>query len=251
MNVVIICILSLIGAAAALFLLFVFTVILASLAVNTNKEYDKDSRFYRWLLDVAVFFALKVSRVKIEAEGLDMIPEDNAFLLVGNHRSNFDPVVMMYILRKKRVGFLSKKEIFNIPFYGRILKKCSCVAIDREDAKNAIKTINGVAERISKDDVPFCVYPEGTRSKSAELLPFHDGVFRVAQKANVPIVVIATDGSEKIAKNFPLHSSHVSFKVCDVISAEEVKSLRTSAIGERVKKKLNFVLENKIVDKSL
>lgn len=250
MNAVLICILSLIGAVAAFLLLFVLTVVLASLAVNTNKEYDKDYRFYRYLLDVAVFFTLKISRVKIKAEGLDKIPENDAFLLVGNHRSNFDPVVMMYVLRKKRLGFLSKKEIFDIPFYGRILKKCSCVAIDREDAKNAIKTINGVAERISRDNVPFCVYPEGTRSKSAELLPFHDGVFRVAQKANVPIVVVATDGSEKIAKNFPLHSSHVLFKVCDVISAEEIKSLRTSAIGSRVKEKLSSALEKQNADKS-
>ena len=236
-----ICVLALLSLLILLFLI----IVVSSLAVNKNKEYGKDSSFYRFLLDITVFFTLKFSRVKIKTEGIEKIPKGKNFLLVGNHRSNFDPVIVLYILKNRKIGFVSKNENFNAPVYGKILKRCSCVPIDREDPKNAIRTINSVADRIVNDNIPFCVYPEGTRSKTGELLPFHDGVFRIAQKANVPVVVVATEGSEKISKNFPLHSSCVSFKVCTVISAEEIKSMRTSAIGCKVREELIASLENK------
>ena len=73
------------------------------------------------------------------------------------------------------------------------------------------------------------------------MLPFHNGVFIIAQKANVPIAVIALSGTEKISKN-PFRKNRVKLTVAEVISADEVQALSTSEIGERVKSAIEAAL---------
>lgn len=108
------------------------------------------------------------------------------------------------------------------------------MAIDRENPRNAMKTILKAAELLKQDEVSVAVYPEGTRSKSCELLPFHNGVFKIAQKAEVPIVVVAVRGTETIHKKYIRHRSDVWIDIIDVLSAEEIKGSRSKDIGDRV-----------------
>ncbi|HCA04611.1 MAG TPA: hypothetical protein DEO32_01805, partial [Ruminococcaceae bacterium] len=78
------------------------------------------------------------------------------------------------------------------------------------------------------------VYPEGTRNYGEGLLPFHNAVLKIAQKAEVPVVVLTAKGTYEIQKNFPLHKSVVKLDVTDVIPAGEVKSLSTAQLGEKI-----------------
>lgn len=75
------------------------------------------------------------------------------------------------------------------------------MAIDRENPRNAIKTIEKAAQLIEKKEVSIAVYPEGTCGKECVPLPFHNGVFKIAQKASVPIVVAAVQRTEQIHRN--------------------------------------------------
>ena len=112
------------------------------------------------------------------------------------------------------------------------------MAIDRENPRNALKTILKAAELLKKDEVSIGVYPEGTRSKECKLLPFHNGVFKIAQKANADIVVLAVSGTEQIHKNYPFHHTDVYLDVLEVLSADTVKSSKTDALGERIRAEL-------------
>lgn len=227
-----------------LFITYVIFLVICALLVNPKKEYDNHSRFYRALLNSATAFALKIMRVRIHTEGIEKIPTlDKNILFVGNHRSNFDPIITWHILKKWQVAFISKRANFKIFIFGRFIRRCCFMAIDRENPRNAIKTINRAAELLKKGEVSIGVYPEGTRSKSCVLLPFHNGVFKIAQKANAPIVTISIDGSEKIHKNFPFHHTDVYLKVVDIIESNAVHDLKTDAIGERVYKKLQDELD--------
>lgn len=86
-------------------------------------------------------------------------------------------------------------------------------------------------------------YPEGTRNKAADgLLPFHNGLFKAAKWAHAPIAVLALDGTEKIAKNYPLHSTRVTLRVAGVLTAEEVDATSTAEIGARVRALLEAAL---------
>ena len=87
-------------------------------------------------------------------------------------------------------------------------------------------------------EVNVAVYPEGTRSKTGDMLPFHNGVFKIAQKARVPIVVLSARGAENIRGNFPLRHTDIYLGVCAVIPPEEHVPLPTAEVSARVRELL-------------
>lgn len=228
-----------------LFLLYVLFLGVCSLFVNPEKEYEHNSRFYRFLLHSATAGAMKLLRIKIHVTGMERVPAGERVLFVGNHRSNFDPIIEWHVFKKWQPAFISKASNFKVPFFGRFIRKCCFMAIDRENPRKAIVTINRAARLMKNNEVSVGVYPEGTRCKTGGMLPFHNGVFRVAQKADAPIVVLAIAGTEQIHKRTPFRSTDVFVHVADVISAEEAGQMKTDAIGARVR----AALENEIGEK--
>lgn len=228
--------LKLLGILFGLFLLYALFLLVCSLFVNPKKEYENHSRFYRALLNGATAFAMKIMRIRIHTNGLEKVPHDTKNLLfVSNHRSNFDPIITWHIFKKWQPAFVSKAANFKIPIFGRFIRKCCFMAIDRENPRNALKTIFKAAELLKKGEVSIGIYPEGTRSKECKLLPFHNGVFKTAQKANADIVVLAVSGTEQIHKNYPFHHTDVNLDVLEVIPAKTVKATKTDVLGERVR----------------
>ena len=233
------------GAVLALFLIYVLFLGLCSLLVDPRREYEHHSRFYRFLLDSATAPAMKLLRIRVHVSGLEKLPQDTHVLFVSNHRSNFDPIVTWYALRQWKIAFVSKPENFKIPFFGRIIRKCCFLPIDREDPRKAIVAINHAAALLEKGEVSVGIYPEGTRSKSGELLPFHNGVFKIAQKAGAPIAVLTVTGTEQIAKRTPFHRTDVYLDVAEVFSAENVRETKTQMIGTAVRRVIEIHTEKR------
>lgn len=230
-------ILKILALLGILFLGYVLFLFICSLFVDPKKEYEKHSRFYRFLLCSASSAALKLLRIKVHTSGLENIPTNVKPLFVGNHRSNFDPIIQWVALKKWDIAFISKASNFKIPIFGRFIRKCCFMAIDRESPRKAINTINKASKLLKAGEVSIGIYPEGTRSKSGELLPFHNGVFKIAQKAEKPIVVLSITGTEKIARNLlKLKASHVYLDVLDVMPSDDVKRQKTDQIGAHIRK---------------
>lgn len=226
-------------------LVFLPFTIVCSLFVNPKKEYDKNSRFFRWILYGYTWCAIKLLRIKIDVQGMEKLPKNTRFVLVGNHVSNYDPILTWHVFRRYDLAFISKESNFKIPIFGRIIRKCCFMAIDRENPRNAIKTVNQASDLLNANEVSIAVYPEGTRNKEYKgLLPFHNSVFKIAQKASVPIVIVGIAGTETIHKRTPWKRSHVKLQVLDVIDAESVKTMKTNEIGEIVK---NTLLESDLI----
>ena len=229
-------ILRILGVLLAVAVLYILFLIICSLFVSPQKEYDEHSGFYRALLNGATAIAVKIMRIRIHGTGIEKIPANTRkILFAGNHRSSFDPILSWHILKQWQIAFVSKPSNFKIPVFGRFIRKCCFMAIDRENPKNAIKTIQKAAELLIKGQVSVGIYPEGTRSNTCKLLPFHNGIFKIAQRADASIVVLAVSGTENIHKNYPFHHTDVYFDVIDVLPAEFVKENRTDVIGERVR----------------
>ena len=218
--------------------------IISSFFINPNKEYKEDSKYYRFLLytctKIAVFFA----RIRIHVRGLEIMPQQGRYLLVGNHKSNFDPILAWEILGKEAdLCFVSKKENFKKPAFGRIIRRICFLGIDRDNPRNALRTVEQAAQFLKEDRFSVGVYPEGTRNRTQDLLlPFHTGLFKIAKKANVPIVVVITKNNEKIAKNFPFKGTDVYYDFLGVIPAEEVVHMPNVEIGERVRQMMTDAL---------
>ncbi len=222
------------GALAAIVVLYLLSVLLCALFVDPNKVYEKPNRLYRWLLHSTSWIALKVARVRIHVSGAEKLPREEKILFVGNHISNFDPIVTWTAFPQWKIAFVSKPENFSIPLFGRIIRKCCFLPIDRDDPRKALSAINQAAKLLRKQEVSIGIYPEGTRSRTGALLPFHDGVFKIAKKAETPIAVIAVSGTEQIAKNFPRRATDVYLEVVEVIPSENVKNANTHMLGTAV-----------------
>jgi len=227
--------LHILGGLLTLLLLYFLFLGVCALLVNPEKEYEKNSLFYRFLLDSATAAAMKLLRIRVHVSGMDKIPKNTKVLFVCNHRSNFDPIVTWYALKKWKIAFVSKPENFKVPFFGRIIRKCCFLPIDRKNPKKAIVTINKAAKLLKKQEVSVGIYPEGTRSKSCQLLPFHNGVFKIAQKAESPIVVLCITGTEKISQRTPFQHTDVYLDVLEVFPGENIKEVKTETIGMMVR----------------
>ena len=219
--------------ATVLLILLLLTI--SALAVNPRKEYTQNSPYYRTLLDTSTAFGVKLLRIHVKVIGNEKIPQNTRFLLVSNHRSNFDPIVTWYALRDQNLAFVSKPENFKIPIFGRIIRKCCFLPIDREDPRKAIDTVNRAAELLKSGTVSVGIYPEGTRNSADALLSFHNGVFKIAKKANVPVVVMSVSGTDTIRKNWYRRHSEITLNILDVIPAQEVAQMKTAQIGEITK----------------
>ena len=229
---------AIIGLIAA-YVLFLW---IAALCVDKNREYTEISPFYRSLVAGIGRWIMALCRVHPHVEGEELLPKGR-FLLVGNHRSNFDPFVTWVPLLKHEIAFISKPENFEIPILGTLIRPCGFLPLDRDNAKNAITTINAAAALLKEDMASVAIYPEGTRNKTdAPLLPFHNGAFKIAQKANVPIVVTVLFGTDLVKKNAPWRRTDTTLKILEVIPAERVKAMRTAEIGDYVERLLRSAL---------
>lgn len=240
---------------ALIALLFLITII-SSIFINPNKIYMKNSGYFRFLLYSVTALVLFFGRIRVHTEGLEILSENGIrgndsknekqrFLIVSNHRSKFDPIVTWQVLRKYDLAFLSKEENMHIFSLGRVIRKCCFMSIDRKDPKNALKTLMLSADLIKAHEVSYMIYPEGTRSKTKEMLPFHNGIFKVAQMANVPIVVMSIQGAQDIKTNFPFKSSDVYVDILKVLPADEIACMRTCEIGTIAKETINNKLKER------
>ena len=198
--------------------------------------------FWRKIVNGLSSFIVRLCGLRLDVNGLEKLPE-GGYLLVSNHVSMFDPIILLHLLKRQAPLFVSKPENFKIPIAGALMKKCGFLAIDRENPRNAIRTIYAAAEQVREGN-PMVIYPEGTRNKTPEngLLPFHNGVFKIAKRAGVPVAVAVVTGTDRVKGNAPLKKTAVALQIVDVIGEDFVKANNDSGIGERVRSSMETYL---------
>ena len=212
------------GCFLALNLLYFTVVWVATWFINQTKPITRQSR--TGCLYVA-YLLTGYAWVRTHVRGLEKLPEPDRFLLVCNHRSMFDPAVIVRKLGKFNISFVSKPSNMKIPLFGTMGYGAGYLAIDRENDRKALTTILTAADYLKKGICSMGIFPEGTRSRGGELLPFHAGSFKIAQKANVPLVITSVSGTEKIKKNLFRRPTDVYLDILEVIPADKVKSMST------------------------
>lgn len=197
-----------------LILLFIFLTIYFIVSIPVQlfelilEKFNMDARnksslaIVKWGLKVIGF----ISGVKLEVNGLDNIPDDQAVLFVGNHISFFD-IIVTYPLMKRPTGYIAKKEIKKVPFLSWWMYFVNCIFLDRKDPRQGLKSVLEASEKI-KNGTSIFLFPEGTRSKDGKLAQFKDGGFKIATKAKAPIIPIGIQGTSDILENhFPIIKS--------------------------------------------
>ena len=215
-----------------LLLLYILFVGVMSLTVNMKKPAPKENHpFYRRVVVSVIGLLCALGRLRIHVCGADTLPEGR-FLLVSNHRSGYDPIATVWALRRCDIAFITKPENLRIPIAGPMIFKANYLPIDRENPRHAMDTIRHASELLKNDVVSVGVYPEGTRSRDGEMLPFHNGVFKISQRASVPIAVCSIQGTENIKKSAPFRATDIYLRVCAVLRPENISS---AELGSRVR----------------
>ena len=203
--------------------------------VDMTVPQEEDSPFYRRVMNLYVEALISLVGVRLHTEGLEKTPKDGRFLLVCNHLFIADPGILIHCFKKSQLAFVTKKENQKLPVIGPIMHKVLCQPIDRENDRAALKTILKCISLLKEDKCSIGVFPEGYTSKDGKLHPFRPGVFKIAQKAGVPVVVCTIQNTKPIFKNLKkLKKTDVHLHLVDVIPPEETKSLSTVELSERI-----------------
>ena len=203
--------------------------------VDMETPQEEDSPFYRRLMYLYIEALITLVGVRLHTKGLEKTPRDGRFVLVCNHLFIADPGILLHCFRRSQLAFITKQENRALPFIGPIMHKVLCQPIDRENDRSALKTILKCISLLKEDKCSIGVFPEGYTSKDGKLHHFRPGVFKIAQKANVPIVVCTIRNTRPIFKNLKkLKKTDVDLHLVEVIPPEEFKGLSTVEISDRV-----------------
>lgn len=211
---------------------------------DVEKSADKGSRFFRFMVKISLPVILTAALVKIDKKGLDReLPENTKMLFVCNHQHDFDPIIMLSVFPDSEIGFIGKKEIYETrPIVKRAMHRLHSLPIDRENDREAAKTIINAIKLIKDDKASIALFPEGYVSKSCELLPFRNGSLKIATKAKVPIVVCAINNTRALPKNIFRRKTTVEFRLLDIIYPEQFEGMNTVAIGDIIHNKMEEAL---------
>jgi 1-acyl-sn-glycerol-3-phosphate acyltransferase len=145
-----------------------------------------------WALGhIGARLALALAGIRYRVAGRENVPP-SAVVFCSNHESNVDPPVLFEALHR-RLRILYKAELHKFPVMGTVLDVGGFVPIDRSDRESAMRSIAEGARSLKAGN-SFLIFPEGTRSRSGDLLPFKKGGFIMALEAQVPVVPVAISG---------------------------------------------------------
>ena len=159
--------------------------------------------------------ARAVTRVRIEGE-VDSIPRSGPVILAANHTSNADPVVIGGFLTQtlnRRVNWLGKKELFQIPIFGWLCWHGGIHPVDRGAAEvDAFK----LARKILVEGHLLAVFPEGTRSPNGTLQAAKDGIALLAIRTGAPVIPIGIEGADRVwpkGRKLPRLGGHITIRI--------------------------------------
>ena len=210
---------------------FLYILVAGSVAVALGSLFRKSDWIYNTGIG-GVHLCLWLAGCKLDVQGKENLFPGEPCIFVCNHVSNIDPPAVAAIL--PRVAFLAKREVFRTPVFGRAMKICSFIPVDRGTERAALVVEAGV-DRLRRG-FSVLAFPEGTRSRTGEMLPFHHGTFLMAIRAQAPVVPISLWGTrEMMKKGDPgIYPGTAHFLVHPAVSTRGLWSESRKELAERV-----------------
>lgn len=160
---------------------------------NTYTKARADSVLRWWAA-----YLLKCVRARWEVINPHVLQPGRPYIIMSNHRSHYD-IPLIFVSLPGSIRMLTKKELFRIPIWGRAMKAAEFLSIDRHNHEQALKDLEEAKKKM-QDGIVLWVAPEGTRSRTGDLLPFKKGGFVTAIQMGATIIPVGISGSENILK---------------------------------------------------
>jgi 1-acyl-sn-glycerol-3-phosphate acyltransferase len=210
--------------------------IISAVALLLTFPFDKQRKVVHELSRALVYMFVMVPPLwKRKIEGLENIEKDKPYVIVINHQSMVD--VMMLYLVPMIFRWVSKKEVHRIPFIGRFLMMHGDIAIDRKQGSKSMRKVMEQGKMWLGRGVSVAMFPEGTRSKDGEIHRFKAGAFALAKDAGVAILPVIMEGSSSMIKSSLMVNWRNEFviKVLHAISAEQVAATEQNELMEQTR----------------
>ncbi|MEE3392794.1 MAG: lysophospholipid acyltransferase family protein [Lachnospiraceae bacterium] len=178
---------------------------------------------------------LLLGGVRVTVKGRENILTDRSALYTFNHRGFFD-IIVGYVTGPDLMLYVAKKELGHVPLISRWMRYMHCLFLDRKDLKKGMQMIkDGIG--LLKDGYNVFIAPEGTRSKTSEMGPFHEGSFRLATKSGCPVIPVAINNTDEVfEKHLPwVHKTHVVIEYLPAIYMEDLDKEEMKHLSVRVR----------------
>lgn len=234
-----------IGYLIGLSLVWSFVWAIGRFGVNEKKEYDSVNKFDRWVLIQGMDYIVNHSLVYTSVINRRKMPKHGRFLFVSNHRSMYDSFIINQKFPRQDIAFITKSENMKVPLAHPLMWRLFYLPIDRDDYLQSLEVMKKAMSLTSCGATSIGVFPEGTRSKDGRVGPFHEGVFNMAIKGHLPIVIGSIRNTENIHKRFPFRFTHVYLEIVGVIPYEEIEDKPAKEVSEIVYQLINESLLKK------
>ena len=227
-----------------LFAIYTFVIctvmlLLSVVAFVLTVPFDKQRKVVHELSRALVYMFVMVPPLwRRRVEGLEHIEKDKPYVIVINHQSMVD--IMMLYLVPMIFRWVSKREAYRIPFIGRFLLLHGDITIDRKQGSKAMRKVMEKGQMWLGRGVSVSMFPEGTRSKDGEIHRFKAGAFALAKEAGVGILPVVMDGSTTMFKPSMMVNWRNEFviRVLPSVTAEEVAQTDQSELMEQVRERM-------------
>ena len=175
---------------------------------------------------IRIVINLNISR---EIVGIENLPRKGPLILASNHGSEADPAILMTTI-PRRIVFLAKRELFQIPFFGPAYHLYGCIPVQRFKAD--LKALRQSEEALSRGEI-LGMFPEGTRSRSGQLGKAAPGTALLALRSGVPILPVALSGNASITlPGSILKRTPVKIAIGKPFQLSPVDRIHTSVVQE-------------------
>jgi len=173
---------------------------------------------------------LEKLQIAVTVKNEDKLPLDGQYLVMANHRGVIDPLILELALKRTNIFglWISKKELYNSPFFGLFVRNAGAILLDRE--KSQMGGFFSDIKSHTKEGSSIFIFPEGTRNKSEKsLIEFKEGFRIIALKNRLPIlpVFIRTHTNEVLGTSLNDKNAHqtVSIEIGDMIDYKEKRNI--------------------------
>lgn len=218
-----------------LVLLCTLFMVLSAVALVLCYPFDKGRRVVHELsrILVRIFFFIPL-RWRQRVIGRELIDRKKRYVIVVNHNTVFDIPTLYYIPLNFR--WVSKREVFKVPFFGQYLVLHGDICIDRGHAAEAMEQLLREGKLWISRGASVAIFPEGTRSKDGEIHRFKAGAFTLAREAGVEILPVVLDGTRTIVRRNLMFNwgNRITIRVLPPVSREEIASTEVHELMARV-----------------
>lgn len=208
---------------------------LATLGAALLRVPARPGRIYDWSTSDWARWILKAAGTPVILEGAERIPLGVPVVYAANHTSMFDIWALAAALPGS-IRFVAKAELTKIPLLGAAMVRAGHVSIERENKTRALDAYRHAADTV-RSGVSTVVFPEGTRSRSGELLPFKNAPFGLAIAAGVPVVPLYLGGTFRILPKggFRLRPAPIRVQVGEPIATAGLTLADRQSLRERAR----------------